>query len=212
MSCPQCEGLEMIFDEESVEDELRIYRAEGLDQTTQWLIEALQDQGVEGLQLLDIGGGLGGIQHALLERGAAGAVHVDASTAYIDAAQREAQRRGLAERIQWRHGDFVDLAPELDSADIVTLDRVICCYPDMPEMVGASLRLARRFYGLVLPKDNWLIGIWEFFGNLFQRIMRHPYRMYMHPNKEIDALVAAAGFNKLVERRTLFWRVALFAR
>lgn len=212
MSCPQCEGIEMIFDEQSVEDELRVYREEGPDVTTRWLIEALQEHGVEGLDLMDIGGGLGGIQHALLESGAAHAQHVDASSAYLEAAQREARRRGLEERIEWRHGDFVDLAPQLEAADIVTLDRVICCYHDMPALVGSSTRLAQRFYGVVLPKDNWLTRAGTAVGNLIQRIMRHPYRIFIHPQAEIEALVAAAGFSMVMERTSFFWRVALYAR
>ena len=212
MSCPQCEGIEMIFDEQSVEDELRMYRGEGPDKTTLWLIEALQARGVEGLDLLDIGGGLGGIQHALLESGASHATHVDASSAYIDAAQREAKRRGLADKIEWRHGDFVDIAPKLAAAEIVTLDRVICCYHDMPALVSASTALSKRYYGIVLPIDNWLTRTGAALGNLFQRIMRHPYRLFVHPNGQLEALVASAGFTKVMERSTFWWRVALYAR
>lgn len=39
------------------------------------------------------------------------------------------------------HGDFVEIARDVPAADIVALDRVIRCYPDMEAMVArASLR------------------------------------------------------------------------
>jgi magnesium-protoporphyrin O-methyltransferase len=43
---------------------------------------------------LDIGGGVGIIQHELLPAGVTTAVHIDAATAYLDAAKEEAKRRG----------------------------------------------------------------------------------------------------------------------
>ena len=56
------------------------------------------------------------------------AVHVDGSSAYIEGAKKAAKKRGLSEKIEWIHGDFVDIAKELKRSDLVTLDRVICCY------------------------------------------------------------------------------------
>jgi magnesium-protoporphyrin O-methyltransferase len=121
MSCPQCEGIELVFDEESIAKERKFYERDGADKTTLWLVEAIKEAGVEGLSLLDIGGGLGAIQHELLSAGAKKATHVDASSAYIEAAKEEAKQRKLSDKIEWRHGDFVDLASELDSAGVVTL-------------------------------------------------------------------------------------------
>jgi magnesium-protoporphyrin O-methyltransferase len=56
--------------------------------TTRELIDALITAGVNEMTLLDIGGGLGAIQHELLAAGASQATHVEASTAYLDAAKR----------------------------------------------------------------------------------------------------------------------------
>ncbi len=90
------------------------------------------------MALLDIGGGVGAIAHALLQVGARQATDIDASTAYLAAARDEAARRGLVDRMSFQHGDFVALAPTLPATDIVTLDRVICCYDNMPELVSLS--------------------------------------------------------------------------
>jgi hypothetical protein len=52
-----------------------------------------------------------------------------------------------ADRIAYQQGDFVALAPQLPQADIVTLQKVICCYPDMRALVGLSSARAGKLYG-----------------------------------------------------------------
>ena len=46
------------------------------------------------------------------------------------------------------------MSDEIEAADVVTLDRVICCYPDMEALVGRSAERALRLYGLVHPRDR----------------------------------------------------------
>ncbi len=210
--CPQCEGIEITFNEEAVDDDLRLYRAEGLDETTEWLLDAIKARGVDGMSLLDIGGGVGMIQHELLKSGASKATHVDASSAYIEAAQREAKRRKLREKIEWHHGNFVDLAPDLDPADIVTLDKVICCYNDMPSLVKASAKLAKHYYGLVYPRDAWWFRAAARVMNSFQWLIRNPYRMFVHPSAEVERLFKKAGLKPAFHRQDWLWQVALYTR
>lgn len=212
MTCPQCQGIEMTFDEESVEKELRFYRRDGADETTKWLVDAIRQRGVQGRSLLDIGGGLGAIQHELLDSGLKHATHVDASTAYLNAAKEEAERRGVQENIEWRHGDFVDLASELEPSDIVTLDRVVCCYDDMPALVGASSALARQVYGLVFPRDVWWTRLGFSVMNFFQRLFKQPFRVFVHPVEQLERLLAEAGLDPVFQRHTFLWQVALYAR
>ncbi len=212
MCCPQCEGIEQTFNEQAADEDLRLYRAEGLDETTEWLVDAIKERGVEGMSLLDIGGGVGMIQHELLKSGAAKATHVDASSAYIEAAQREAKRRKLREKIEWRHGNFVDLAPDLDSADIVTLDKVICCYDDMPGLVKASAKLAKKYYGLVYPRDAIWFRAAAKFMNFFQWLFRNPYRMFVHPSAEVERLLKRAGLKPAFHKQDWLWQVALYTR
>jgi 2-polyprenyl-3-methyl-5-hydroxy-6-metoxy-1,4-benzoquinol methylase len=212
MSCPQCEGIELTFDEQSVDEELRFYHAEGAEETTLWLVDELKNRGVDEMSLLDIGGGIGAIQHELLESGVKFSTHVDASSAYIEASQREAKRRKLLGRIQWLHGDFVDLASSLQAADVVTLDKVICCYHDMAALVGASSGLAKRFYGIVVPRDVWWTRAGVRVMNFIQWLFRHPYRMFVHPAGEIDALVRKAGLKPAYKRHSWLWQVSLYSR
>jgi len=210
--CSQCEGIEQMFDEEHVDEDLRLYRAEGPDETTGWLVDELEKQGVDGLTLLDIGGGVGAIQHELFANGVVSAVHVDASSAYVEAAKREAKRRKLGDKIEWHFGNFVDLAAELKPADIVTLDKVICCYDDMPSLVRKSAKLTKHFYGIVIPRDTWWLRIGFRVMDFFQGLFKNPYRAFVHPHEKIESIINRAGLKRIFERHNWVWAVILYAK
>ncbi len=165
-----------------------------------------------GSTILDVGGGIGVIDQELLRAGAGHAVLADASPSYLDVARQEARRLNLLDRIEFVDGDFVRRAGSLDAADIVTLDRVVCCYPDASGLVGLSAARARRVYGLVLPRDGWLIRVGLRLTNLGYRVRRRAYRAYAHPNAMIDQLAAANGLRPRTERTTWFWRIVVFDR
>jgi magnesium-protoporphyrin O-methyltransferase len=94
----------------------------------------------------------------------------------------------------------------------VTLDRVICCYPDAEALVSKSADRARKLYGLVLPRDSRLVRLSIRLENLWFWMRRSPYRAYGHPNELIDRLVAARGLHPMFERHSFFWRVVLYGR
>ncbi|MGE5249242.1 MAG: class I SAM-dependent methyltransferase [Bacteroidota bacterium] len=212
MNCCQCQGIEETFSPEYVAGELDRYRRRGPAKTTLMLIEALKQAGVSGSTLLDIGGGVGAVQHALLAAGVKTAIDVDASAAYLSVARAEAARRGLSHRIEHKHGNFVELAADVPAADIVTLDRVICCYDDMQRLVGSSSALARRLYGVVYPRDTWWIRLGLAIGNFFLRLRGSSFRAFAHPSGDIEALIAAKGLTRRFARRTFAWQVAVFDR
>ncbi len=212
MRCCQCEGIEREFNAEGVESEIDEYRTEGPTQTTQFLIDALTDQGVEGLTLLDIGGGVGAIQHAMLSAGASAATAVEASTAFARASEDQARELGWSEQIVVEHGDFVELAETLPPHGIVTLDRVICCYHDMKSLVGLSAARASRLYGVVYPRDVWWNKIALRFMNLFFWISRSPFRVFIHSDAGVKRVLDSIGMTKVFYRKTAFWQVVVYAR
>jgi SAM-dependent methyltransferase len=212
MNCCQCQGIEELFSQKHVNRELSHYRVNGPDKTTRMLTDAIKARGVEGLTLLDIGGGVGAIQHELLGAGVQNVACVDASTAYVNAAKTEAERRGYFGNVNYRYGDFVDVADEIASADIVTLNRVICCYPDMEKLVDLSAKKARKLYGLVYPRDVWWIKIGLAVGNFFLRLRNSSFRGFVHQSKAVEAVLRKNGLKRISLRQTLFWQVALYSR
>ena len=212
MACRQCQGIENFFDEGEARADLKRYRKKGPLKTTRMLVEALAAEDVQGKTLLDIGGGVGAIQHELLKAGASRAVSVDASTSYVEAAREEAQRQGHIDRLSQHHGDFVAMAPEIEAADIVTLDRVICCYHDMEGLVGLSSDRATGLYGLVYPRESVGARIAFQLMNLFFWLRRSPFRVFLHSTAAVDALVRRNGLQQRFRARILVWHVAVYAR
>jgi magnesium-protoporphyrin O-methyltransferase len=211
-SCCSTEAIAGQFDRREADDELRRYRRDGPLPTTQALIHALEGKGVADAELLDIGAGVGAIHHALLERGARRAVHVDISRDYIEAARTEVERRGHGDRVEFVQGDFVGLAPGIATADVVTLDRVICCYPDVTSLVSSSARKARRMYGAVFPRDRAMIRLAIAVENAMKRIRGSAFRSYLHPPALIDELLHHEGFTRARTLRTWFWEVVVYTR
>ncbi|HZW02970.1 MAG TPA: methyltransferase domain-containing protein [Anaerolineaceae bacterium] len=212
MASCQCQGIEETFSRKAVTKELARYRQKGPELTTRMLVEALKAAGIRGATLLDIGGGVGAIQHELLAAGAVQATDVDASWAYLEAAEEEARRRHLAGRIQFAHGNFVDLAPQIPPAEVVTLDRVICCFDDMERLVDLSAARAEKLYGLVYPRDAWWAKFFVAVLNLIQRIQGSPFRSFVHPTQAVEGLVQRRGLKRRYYRRTLVWQVAVYSR
>ncbi len=91
MSYCQCQEIELETTK-WVNHDLKRYREKGPIKTTAMLLEFLREEGVKGLTLLDIGGGVGVIHHELLKSDVPQAANVEASTAYIKAAKDEAER------------------------------------------------------------------------------------------------------------------------
>jgi magnesium-protoporphyrin O-methyltransferase len=212
MASCQCQGIERLFGRREALRKLQAYARHGPDRTTRLLLDAVKAQKIEGATLLDIGGGIGVAHLELLSAGLRSATDVDASSAYLDVAREEARRRGYTERVTYHRGDFVALAPKIEPADIVTLDRVICCYHDMPALVTASAAKARLLYGLVYPRDAWWTRCYSASENMMFRMRRHPYRSFIHPTRLVDALVRGAGLERRLLHQGAFWQVALYAR
>jgi magnesium-protoporphyrin O-methyltransferase len=212
VTCAHCCDAEKLFNDRRAKRELRKYRRKGPDKSTRLLIEGLLGSQTAGSSLLDIGGGVGAIQHASAEAGAAAITAADASQAYVTVCRSEAERRGYVDRADYHVGDFIELAESLPDADVVTLDRVVCCYPDMPRLIGASAGKAGRFYGLVFPRRRWPVRAVIAVMNVLEILKRNAFRVFVHDPSEIEMAVRAAGFERTHEAKTFVWHVEVYSR
>jgi hypothetical protein len=213
MICSHCQDAEDFFSAKLAEEELAEFRKNGARKTTRILLDRLKQAGITGLSLLDIGGGIGAIPHELIPAGLRHASLVDASRSYLRVAQEEAQARGYAEKIDGRYGDFVQLASSIEATDIVTLDRVVCCYPDALSLVALSAERAKRFYALVYPRDNALFRWGVRLLNVFAfRLRGSAFRLYIHQTSMIDAKIRAQGLHLLEHRKVGLWQVFVYQR
>jgi magnesium-protoporphyrin O-methyltransferase len=162
--------------------------------------------------LLDIGGGVGAIHHVLLEQGFARATHLDASGAYLAAAAEEAERRGHSDRVEFRLADFPAGEETVRPADVVTLDRVVCCDPDYAGMLRAAAAHANRCLAFSYPRPRWITRIVVAAFNASRRLVRDGFRVYVHSPAAMAAVLETAGLRRSWAGGTWIWAVEVFER
>ena len=212
MGCCQCQGIENMFDKKAAKRQLKRYLKKGPSKTTSMLLDAIHKEGVQGLTFLDIGGGIGAIQYDLIKVGASGGTSIEASSAYIDVVKDEIHQNGLVETVSFKHGDFTAMASDVDSADIVTLDKVICCYDDMSDLVGLSSKLARKIYAVVYPREVWWTKLAFLMMNFCTRIKGSSFRTFIHPTQKVEDIIFGNGLKRNYYATTLIWQVAIFTK
>jgi magnesium-protoporphyrin O-methyltransferase len=213
MPCNCCEITDNTFGEDEARANLKDYRKRGPAKQTKLILEAVRTLGLKGIALLDIGGGIGTIHHELLgDSTAQKATHVDASSAYLKVAKEESAKRGNTERVNFIHADFTDVAPTLPKADVTTLDRVVCCYPNFRELLKAAASLSEKAIAMTYPRETWYMRLAFPAMNFFQRIRNDPFRVFLHPIDEMDALLNKEGFKRVSMRRLFVWEMALYQR
>jgi magnesium-protoporphyrin O-methyltransferase len=140
------------------------------------------------------------------------AIHVDASSAYLKIATEEAARRGHSERVRFMHSDFTDVAADLPQVDVVTLDRVVCCYPDFRSLLKAAASHSKSAIALTYPREIWYLRIGLKVANFFQRLKNDPFRIFLHPVAEMESLLNREGLKKVSVKRLFVWEMALYQR
>ena len=102
--------------------------------------------------MLEVGGGIGAIEIELLRAGVTRAMNVELTPTYEEAAGELLRESGLADRVERRVLDFVETGADVEAADFVVLNRVICCYPDMPRLTAAAAKRVRRTLVLIVSQ------------------------------------------------------------
>jgi len=114
-------AAEAQFDRKVAERDLRRYRRRGADATTRLILAELRRWPLEGRRLVDVDGGIGVISRELAGTGVASATIVEASSAYLEVARREAGSLYGICPTQFIIGNFAVIAGTLPEADVVTL-------------------------------------------------------------------------------------------
>jgi len=212
MSCCQCQGIENMFDKKAAKRQLKRYLKKGPSKTPNMLLAAIHKIDVQGLDFLDIGGGIGAIQYDLIKAGASGGTSIEASSAYIDVVKDEILQNSLAETVSFKYGDFTTMASDVNSADIVTLDKVICCYDDMSDLVGLSSKLARKIYAVIYPREVWWTKLAFLMMNFYAKIKGSSFRTFIHPTQKVEEIIFGNGLKRNYYATTLIWQVAIFTK
>jgi len=210
MTCAHCTDARNFFSSKVARKELKRYRKKGPTGTAARILDQLGTLGIRPRTHLDIGAGVGILYHETLTSGAIRAVHVDAAPDYIEAARREAERRGHADHVDYHVGNYVELADGIDEVDLVTLDRVICCYPDARALVEASARKVKEAYAVSYLRDRRWIRFLISVGNLYLRLRGSDFRVYVHPIEEVDATAAGHGLTPMARHEGFLWHTSTY--
>ena len=210
--CEHCDATEEVFGPEKASRDLKRYAQKGPDKTTELMLSSIRKTKLKDAQLLDIGGGIGVLHHELFKDTIIRAIHVDASSAFIGVAGEQDQVHGKEAQVDYIHGDVVDLSSSLPTSQIVTLDRVICCYPDWENLVKVTAEKAEDIYIFSIPRDRWFVKMVIGLENLYRRIKGDAFRAFVHSSDELNRLLGEMGFKQLSVDATLSWQVFTFTR
>ncbi len=183
-------------------------RKRGLDKTAARMVAFLQERGIEGATVLEIGGGVGEIQIELLRRGAALAIGLELSPSYRDEAARLLADAGLAGRSEYRIHDIAADPVGAPAADVVVLHRVVCCYPDYERLLAAVADHAGRLVVFSHPPRNPAGRTFVAATNLVMRLRRRQYRAFVHPPQAMLDVLQERGLRPAYSHRGLTWQIA----
>ena len=176
------------------------------------MVKYLVSRGVEGADVLEVGGGVGGIQLELLKAGVAKTVNIELSSGYEAAAQELAEDEGFEDRIIRRLGDFVEHQHEFEPADVVVMNRVVCCYPWMERMMEAATNKTDRFLALTFPREKWWMKFGVGFVNRLMGLRKCDFRAFVHPVADIESVATRAGLVVRYTNNNLAWQALVLER
>jgi 2-polyprenyl-3-methyl-5-hydroxy-6-metoxy-1,4-benzoquinol methylase len=210
--CCNSRGCDAFFSARVAERAAQRYRRKGLDGTARRMVAFLEQHGIDGLTVLEVGGGVGEIQVELLKRGAARAVNLELSPAYDDEAIRLLREAGLESRAERRLHDLAADPDGVEPADVVVLHRVVCCYPDHERLLAAAGAHARRLLVFSYPPRNRISRLLLAVQNLVFRLRRMEFRTFAHPPRKMREVVEKSGLRQAYAHHPVLWQIAGFER
>lgn len=206
-SCCDPQGYSDLFGARFSRHLARRYRRRGLDRTAARMVAFLEQQGVEGASVLEVGGGVGDIQLELLRRGASRATNLELVDSYEADALALAREAGMADRVTRRQLDLAATPDAVPRHDIVILHRVVCCYPDATRLLEAAAAHANRLLVFSHPPRHALSRAVFAAENLLFRLRRSAFRTWVHEPAALVAAAEGSRLNTAYRHRGTVWHV-----
>ena len=208
-----CQALyDHTFDTAKANEDLQAYYDHGIKNNSRQLYNMISTLPLEGIDALDVGGGVGAITFELFKLGVRSATMVDISVQYVQLFLEEAKQQGLYNSAQGIQGDFLQCANQISPHDLLVMDKVVCCYNNYDSLVSRAGEKARRWIAYSLPADVWWVRWGHWFEQIWNRVKGDHFKTYVHPTAKIEAILLSKGFRLLEKRRWREWEYALFER
>lgn len=207
-----CCGADLFFNKKMARREFRKYRKKGATGATAKIIQQLDNNDVTDQHLVDIGGGIGALQWWFLGKGGRLTTDIDASSGYLREAENYAKYMGWDSKAEFIKGDCTEIYPQITRPDYITLDKVVCCYPNYKEILEATCEKSNAFVSLSYPIDGIIAQVVRWFIYLFLRIMKNPFSPYIHSVKDIRKVFASKGYQRLAHDVVFPWHIETYLK
>lgn len=211
MDCCDPNGLNQMFAGKLVCQELDAFRRDGLNRRQQAIVSQLAPL-VSGASVLDIGCGLGGVGTTLLKRTKGNGTFVDISVAYLEAAREVAEVAGVGERATFVQDNFAMSARAFPTADVVVLDRVVCCYPDAITLLEKAARHSHQVLVFTYPRPLWFLPLFRASCALGMKLLKREYRFFLHDPAVLMKAATSSGHEHIETRTVGVWRLVMLKR
>ena len=192
------------------------FHKKGVDKTQQFLLEGITTAMNNGKRsastVMEIGCGIGGLLLTMLGKGLNYAIGVDASEGMLEKAKQNAAEMNFKDKTLFLHRDFVDVEPELNPADIVILDKVLCCDSNPQSLIKKSTAKTKAIYAVSFPRDHLLVRLFVKAGIAITKIFPVKFTPFYHEPTDIQRWIEDANFVLSCACNTFFWQVQVYTR
>ncbi len=207
-----CCGTDKFFNKKTAERQYRKYLKSGPSRVTAKIIEQLNNLDTQGKSLIDIGAGIGAIQWWFLNNGGSKTTDIDASSGYLAKAEKHAKEKGWQDQTQFLMGDCTDVYPQTEKADFITLDKVICCYPNYKDILESTCKKQPQYISLSYPKDGFISDGVRTLGALVLMLTKNSFRPFVHKVKDVRQLFKNNGYERVAYQLAFPWHVETYKR
>ncbi len=100
----------------------------------------------------------------------------------------------------------------MPDADIVTLDRVVCCYPDVDALLEGAAARSRHMIAFTYPHNTWYVRASVTVENSWYRLRHDEFRAFVHSPERMGLVLESAGFVRAARHATLQWALEFYRR
>jgi 2-polyprenyl-3-methyl-5-hydroxy-6-metoxy-1,4-benzoquinol methylase len=212
MDCCEPSGYRHLFNTKEATGKLKRYLKNGTNTVATRLVGSLVSDGVEEQTIIDVGCGIGMLYTELIEQGAKSATGVEISDGYTKSANQLHELKGVSDRVTRVILDFAEAGDTVAPADIVVLDRVVCCYPDWEKLLTSVSEHATGRVAFSFPRETLRSRLGMNFFNLWLRIRKVDFQAFVHPIDQMLALMETKGFTKTFDTHSPQWRGVVLER
>src|SRR5439155_3157796 len=130
-------------------------------------------------------------------------VNLELSPAYDEEARLLLAEAGLEGRVERLLTDIAAEPEAIEPADVVVLNRVVCCYPDYERLLGAVAAHSRRLVVFSYPPRNVVSRLGFAGQNLVFRMLGREFRAFAHPPAAMLAVLEWRGVSRTFAHRPL---------